>query len=600
MSIYLDNLEKQADILFARVSGWETNALRRIGRRVKKIGTLSYADLQAINNAAIVNQDVEAVMKELAELTGQNVRDVQKMYNEMIAAMHEDRKALYDYRNKPFIAFADNKELQAITRAFAKTTAATFVNLSMTKAQRIGFVDDVGTFKPINKAFKEVIDKAVMSVSTGTGDYNSEMLDVLRQLGGSGVRVDYGNGITRSLDSMVRQNVLWGAKQTAKEYEHMVGDELGCDGIEIDWHSYPRPSHEFMQGRQFILGKSRTANGKWFDGTEDTTSPISGKNVINSLDDYGCLHFETRIICGVSEPAFSPEERERLDAENKRPIEIDGVTKTGYQWKQTMHRLERAGKEARLKRETFKAAGNNTEARNQSQRLKAIEEKYQLIADKTGIKAQYEKMAIVKGKMSISKPQHHIEGNVVKIKGNDSSALTKQLAKELMEQADIFENKFGTLTKLTEIRPMRYDNDGVWGGYNDNSGVLSLYGIGGKNGKNTMVKVAKKMNKQGKWSTASPYHAFRHELGHAWLDQQEKTSTYNKKILSIKKIKEDILLKLTNNEESDKIIMKNNLSTYGLTPEAEIDDFICECLAEYANGKPRATARKVVEILLKE
>ena len=389
MSDYLDNLEKLTNKMFARVDGWETNALRRIGRRVKKIGSLSHADLQAINNAAIVNQDVEAVMKELADLTGQNVREVQYMYDDMIAAMHEDRKALYDYRNKPFIPFADNKELQAITRAFARTTAETFVNLSMTKANRIGFVDEVGTFKPIDKAFKEVIDKAVMSVSTGTGDYNSEMLDVLRQLGGSGVKVDYGNNITRSLDSMVRQNVLWGAKQTAKEYEHMIGDELGCDGIEIDWHSNPRPSHEFMQGKQFILGKAQTVNGVYFE---------SADKALEALDDYGCLHFETRIICGVSEPAYDPEELRRLSAENKRPIEIDGVTKTGYEWKQTMRRLERAGKQTKLKRETFKAAGNNTEARNQSQRLKAIEEKYQLIADKTGIKAQYERMAVVKGK----------------------------------------------------------------------------------------------------------------------------------------------------------------------------------------------------------
>ena len=387
MSTYLDNLEKLADKMFARVDGWEINALRRIGSRVKKIGSLSYADLQAINNAVIVNQDVEAVMKELAELTGQNVREVQQMYNDMIATMHEDKKALYDYRNKPFVPFADNKDLQAITKAFARTTAETFVNFSMTKAQRIGFVDANGKFNPIDKAFKEVIDKAVMSVSTGTGDYNSEMLDVLRQLGGSGVRVDYGNDITRGLDSMVRQNVLWGAKQTAKEYEHIIGDELGCDGIEIDWHSNPRPSHEFMQGRQFILGEARTVNGIYFE---------SADKALEALDDWGCLHFETRIICGVSEPAYSREELKRLNAENNRLIEIDGVSKKGYEWKQTMRRLEREGKETKLKRETFKAAGNNTEVRNQNMRLKAIEEKYQMIADKTGIKAQYERMAIVK------------------------------------------------------------------------------------------------------------------------------------------------------------------------------------------------------------
>ena len=434
--------------MFARVDGWEINALRRIGRRVKKIGSLSHADLQAINNAAIVNQDVEAVMKELAELTGQNVREVQQVYDNIIATMHEDRKALYDYRNKPFIPFADNKELQAITRAFARTTAETFVNLSMTKAQRIGFVDANGKFKPIDKAFKEVIDKAVMSVSTGAGDYNSEMLDVLRQLGGSGVRVDYGNDITRSLDSMVRQNVLWGAKQTAKEYEHIIGDELGCDGIEIDWHSNPRPSHEFMQGRQFILGKARTVNGIYFESADKARE---------ALDDWGCLHFETMIICGVSEPAYSPEELRRLNAENNRLIEIDGVSKKGYEWKQTMRRLERAGKETKLKRETFKAAGNNTEARNQNQRLKAFEEKYQLIADKTGIKAQYERMAIVKGKSV----DNSAKSGIIKEHSKKNISLITENAIESVPKVQItgFTDKQSTFIHEQHKELLRYARD---------------------------------------------------------------------------------------------------------------------------------------------
>lgn len=588
MNAYLDNLEKQADKMFATVGDWEINALRRIGCRVKKIGSLSHADLQAINNAAIVNQDVEAVMKELAELTGQNVQEVYQMYNQMIESMHQDRKALYDYRNKPFVPFADNKELQAMTRAFARTTAETFVNLSMTKAQRIGFVDDVGKFRPIDKAFKEVIDKAVMSVSTGTGDYNSEMLDVLRQLGGSGIRVDYGNDITRSLDSMVRQNVLWGAKQTAKEYEHIIGDELGCDGIEIDWHSNPRPSHEFMQGKQFILGEARTVNGIYFE---------SADKALEALDDYGCLHFETRIICGVSEPAYSPEELSRLNAENNRLVEIDGVSKKGYEWKQTMRRFERAGKEAKLKRETFKAAGNNTEARNQSERLKAIEEKYKLIADKTGIKAQYERMAIVKG----GKNQHYIKGEDIQIKkAYGSAAITKGMDVDIRRELDTFNAKFGEISTITQIKTLNYQNDDVWGTFNDNSGVLTLFGIGGKSGKALITEVSKKMHKEGVWSTSSPYHPLRHELAHAWLQKQKNTPVYANKLAEITKIKNDFVDSLTGEEKSDKILMKNTLSTYGLHFAADIDDFICECVAEFMTKKPRSMSRKVIEVLLRE
>ena len=410
---FQDTLEKRAEKMFQSVFGWEQKALIRIGKRVKGIGSLSYADLQSINNYAkyrgmsekdffkkyaadLAKIDADAVMEDLAKLTGQNVRETKQIYADTIDAQHEANKALYDYRNKPYVPFAENKELQALVDAYSRTTAESFVNFSMTKANAIGFVDVNGVFNPIHKSFTNVLDKAVMSVATGTGTFGAEMRDVLRELGGSGVVVKYPSGVTRSLDSMVRQNLLWGAKQASREYSRIIGEELGCDGIEIDWHSNPRPSHEFMQGKQFVLGKSRTINGIDFESADKAQQ---------ALDNYGCLHFETPIICGVSEPTYSPAELEELNRQNADPIEIDGVTKTGYEWKQTMRRLEREGRKAKLQRETLKASGDNIGADEAERTLKAIRkkekrimDKYENIADRTGIKAQREKMSFVKGK----------------------------------------------------------------------------------------------------------------------------------------------------------------------------------------------------------
>lgn len=412
---FQDTLEKRAEKMFQSVFGWEQKALIRIGKRVKSIGSLSFADLQAINNYAqyrgmsekdffkkyaadLAKIDADSVMEDLAKITGQNVRETKQIYADTINAQHEANKALYDYRNKPYVPLTENKELQALVDAYSRTTAETFVNFSMTKANAIGFVDANGVFNPIQKSFTDVLDKAVMSVATGTGTFGAEMRDVLRELGGSGVRVSYPSEVTRSLDSMVRQNLLWGAKQASREYSRLIGEELGCDGIEIDWHSNPRPSHEFMQGKQFVLGKSRTINGIFFESADDALA---------ALDDYGCLHYETSIICGVSEPRYDPDELERLNKQNAEPITIDGVTKSGYEWKQTMRRLERAGRQAKLQREVLKASGDNIGADEAERTLKAIRQKekrimdkYEKIADRTGIKAQPEKMSFVKGKDS--------------------------------------------------------------------------------------------------------------------------------------------------------------------------------------------------------
>lgn len=412
MSDISDKLEKQADLLFRNISGWQNNALKRIGRRVKSIGTLSYADLQAINNASIVNQDVTAILDELADVTKQNASEVQKIYAQMIEAQHLENRPLYDYRGKPFIPFADNKQLQAIVRAYARTTNETMVNLSMTRARQLGFVDSGGNFVPIEKNFKDVMDKAVMSVATGTGDFNSEMRDVLKELGGSGLRGDYGGGFTRRLDSMVRQNLLWGAKQASVEYSEMIGEELECDGIEIDWHSNPRPSHEFMQGKQYSLHGKKTIGGVTYE---------SADRALDALNDYGCLHFKTPIICGVSVPRFDDDELARLNAENAREIEIDGIKKTGYGWKQTMRRLETEARKTHEQITLLKASGDKEGVRQLRDKLCAIEDKYYNIADGAGMKAQPQRMAVVKVKKYKNLLQNDGDSGIINFERSISS-----------------------------------------------------------------------------------------------------------------------------------------------------------------------------------
>lgn len=382
-----EELEKHADILFNNVSGWQTNALRRIGNRIKNIKSLSYADLQAINNAAVIEHDINVIMKELASVTELNVKEVQKVYSQMIEKQHKENKNLYDYRNKPYIPFEDNRELQALVKAYARTTSETFVNLSMTKARSIGFVDKNNNFIPLDIQFNKVWDKAVMSIASGTSDLNSEMRDVLKELGGSGLRVSYESGVIRRLDTMVRQNLLWGAKQASIEYNDMIGEELGCDGIEVDWHSNPRPKHEFMQGKQYSLSGRKTINGITYE---------SADRALDALNDYGCLHFKTPIILGVSEPRYSKTELARLNKENAKPIIIDGVTKSGYEWKQTMRKLETEARKTKDQMTILRASGDTIGFKSLKMKLSSIEDKYSLVAEKTGMKPQYNRMGVIK------------------------------------------------------------------------------------------------------------------------------------------------------------------------------------------------------------
>ena len=76
------NLEEQAQLLANNVSGWETSTLERIGKRIKKYGKLSLADVKSINNIAVVKQDMDTITKELAKVTGYNISKIEQMYGE--------------------------------------------------------------------------------------------------------------------------------------------------------------------------------------------------------------------------------------------------------------------------------------------------------------------------------------------------------------------------------------------------------------------------------------------------------------------------------------------------------------------------------------
>ena len=379
----ISKLEQQANFLMQNVSGWETSTLERIGKRIKKYGKFSLADVKSINNIATVKQDMDAITKELAKVTRYNISQIEQMYADLLTEQHLANQPLYDYRGKKFVPFKDNRELQAIARAYAKTTGETMINLAKTKALCVLGANG----KPIGmqKYYTDVLDKAVMQVTTGATDFHTAMRDSIIELGGSGVRVDYGGGVTRRLDTVVRQNLLWGAKKASIEYNDMIGEELGCDGIEVDWHSNPRPSHEFMQGKQYVLGKARTINGVHFESADEA---------LERLQDYGCLHFKTPIICGVSEPRYSEQELKRLNEQNAKTYEIGGKTVTGYEATQMQRRLETAVRNEKTTRELARASGDKSLVKRCNERIKAYQGKYAEITEITGIPEDKKRMSV--------------------------------------------------------------------------------------------------------------------------------------------------------------------------------------------------------------
>lgn len=163
------------------------------------------------------------------------------------------------------------------------------------------------------------------------------------------------------------QNLLWGAKESAQSYDDYVSDELGLDGFEVDAHAGCRPTHEFMQGKLYSYNGRKKVNGIVYE---------DGSEALERLKDYGCLHFKTGVLLGVSEPRYSQEELERIHRETTEKIEYNGKEKTLYEWKQTQRRLERAHRTAQNQEDIFKASGNNIVAKDYRNKANAIKSTY--------------------------------------------------------------------------------------------------------------------------------------------------------------------------------------------------------------------------------
>lgn len=381
----ISKLEQQADLLMQNIMGWETSTLERIGKRIKKYGKLSLADVKSINNVAVVKQDMDAITKELARVTGLNISQIEQMYSDLIEQQHLANQPLYDYRGKKFVPFADNRELQALVRAYAKTAGETMINLAKTKALCI--LDHNGNAQGLQKYYTDVLDKAVMQVTTGATDFHTAMRDSIIELGGSGVRVDYGGGVTRRLDTVVRQNLLWGAKQASTEYNTMIGEELGCDGVEVDAHSNPRESHRFMQGQQYSLHGKKTINGVVYEDFE-----ASGAS--SALQDYGCLHYRTPILLGISEPRFSKKQLAEIEEQNNKEYTIGERTGNRYFWSQRMRNLESATREQKTIRDLARSSGDKVLAQKCNEKIKAYRQKYDEIAEATGLYPDTKRMSV--------------------------------------------------------------------------------------------------------------------------------------------------------------------------------------------------------------
>lgn len=390
----VSKLQSYEDYIANNITEWETDSIARVCRKIGKIGKMSKKELEKFDADKEAKKEWERIVAALAIATALNIRMLKKAYISEFEAWEKQNGYLYQYRGKKPLG-VKNGALQGIIDRYAKQNGKDILNLTNTKA--LSVLDRNGSPIRFQDAIYESFGDAVKTVTEGKADFYTTMRQTVQNLGGGGCRVNYGEGITRRLDTVVRQNMLYGIKQANNEYNEHIGKILGFDGYEISYTTNSRPTHRFMQGRQFCIGESKTINGKHFDGMEDTRDAESGKNITESLQDYNCRHEKSGIKCGVSEPRYTPEELKRLREQDEKIYKVGNLEGDGYYFSQKMRGLETEIRRCKDEINALKSFGNSeAEIKALRKRIKTVRVKYNEIAEVTGISQEPKRLSVPK------------------------------------------------------------------------------------------------------------------------------------------------------------------------------------------------------------
>ena len=348
----------------ARMQGSTDKYLALMGGHLKAIGGLKPSDTHRLTEMRRMGANVRTIQQDIARSAEANVADLAAVFGAVAAGDQEFAQQWFGGPPRIKGAPKNSTAIERVLKAQLRVTAQAFKNLSQTTIQ--------------STAYREAVDVAIQTVQTGVTDYAAAIRGALRAAGNGGLSVQYPSGLTRRLDSAVRQNVLDGVRSLNNDILGQLGNEYGADGVELSAHALCAEDHLPYQGRQF----SRKA----FEQLQASLPRPVGM--------WNCKHTIFPVVLGVSEPAHTPEELAAYARNSREAIEIDGRVKTRYEWTQEQRRTETAIRRQKDVANLAKASGDDVLRREAQSHINTLQEHYARISAGAGLTQQPERAAV--------------------------------------------------------------------------------------------------------------------------------------------------------------------------------------------------------------
>lgn len=342
-------LERVIERLTSRIDEANEYIIKQMGKTIKQIKKLPPSEAHKLEQILKYGGDYNKITRKLAQVTKLNVKDIEKIFEEVAKKDYEFSKQFYEFRNKKFIPFDENAPLKAQVKALGAEAGKTYVEMTKTDAIGLVYKDIKGkkVFKTLDKAYNDMVDTAVMSVVQGKSSMADEIQRLVKKIGGSGLKsMNYGDNKSMRLDSAIKMHMRGAIRNLHNEIQKQVGEEFGADGVEVSVHLNPAPDHAEVQGRIFTneeFEKFQTdrdsvdITGRKFPAESEET----GRDR-RSISEYNCYHYIFAVVVGISEPEYSDKQLQEIIDKSNKGFEYDGKHYTTYEGTQLQRQIETA------------------------------------------------------------------------------------------------------------------------------------------------------------------------------------------------------------------------------------------------------------------
>jgi len=362
-------LEEVLKVFDNRMQEVTDDYIRRMGEHIRDIGRLTDSDVHRLTQMKRVNANVEAIKRAIAAAAEASMADVEAVFRAAAESDERFAETIFGEDHTPPVKISPIKTisspLERVLKAQLRVTAQELANLSRTTL--------------LSNAYRTAVDVAVQAVQSGLTSYDTAVRAALREAAKEGLRVEYPSGLTRRLDTAIRQNVLDGVRALNQDVLKQIGKEYGADGVEISAHALCAEDHLPYQGLQM--------SNKEFNRLQTLI-------LDRPFGLWNCKHTVFPIILGVTPPAHSKEELAMYREYSTEAITIDGVTKSRYEWTQEQRRIETTIREQKHIANIYKASGDDMMRRETQRNINRLNDEYDLISRTAGLYRHPERMAV--------------------------------------------------------------------------------------------------------------------------------------------------------------------------------------------------------------